>query len=235
MPLVSAPGRTDARSTDPARPRAPRPHPVGVAVRLVDLTVGAADVARAAADLTAAELARAHRGTAVVRRRRILLRSALRRALAAELDVLPARVPIATTAAGRPHVAGRPDLDANCSASAGLGLVVVARGRRVGIDVERLAPWSADVLDEGWLAESEREELQRLDPGARGGAATRCWTRKEAVLKARGRGLLDDPASVVTGVARPAATVPGWALHDVGVPRGWVASLAVGPVHEERA
>lgn len=97
----------------------------------------------------------------------------------------------------------------------------------MGVDVERVAPWTPDVLDEGWLARSEQEALTRLPAAARPLAVTRAWTQKEAVLKARGTGLRDDPAATVTVVGRAEGAVAGWAVRDVPVPDGWVASLAV--------
>jgi 4'-phosphopantetheinyl transferase len=208
---------------------------VDVDLRLVDLTAADDAVARAESSLTAAEVARARRGTPAVHRRRVLLRAALRAALAPDLDVDPQNVPLATTAAGRPYVAvAGTRLDVSCSASAGLGLVAIVRDQRVGIDVERIVAWSDGVLDEGWLANDERRALGALPPAARAEAATRAWTRKEAVLKARGTGLLVDPATV-TPIAQPADVLGFWAVDDVAVPAGWVASIALGRREETPA
>jgi 4'-phosphopantetheinyl transferase len=200
-----------------------------VDVRLVDLAVGNDALARAESSLTPAEVARARRGTPAVHRRRVLLRAALRSALGAELGMDPARVPLGATPAGRPYlavVAGGASLDVSCSASGDLGVVAVGRGRRIGVDVENVAPWSPDVLDEGWLCASERHTLTRLPTADRAVAITRCWTQKEAVLKARGVGLREDPVGTVTAVGRMDGNVAGWQIRDVPVPHGWVASLA---------
>ena len=62
---------------------------VDVDLRLVDLTAADDAVARAESSLTAAEVARARRGTPDVHRRRVLLSAALRAALAPDLDVDP--------------------------------------------------------------------------------------------------------------------------------------------------
>jgi 4'-phosphopantetheinyl transferase len=206
-----------------------------VDVRLVDLAVGDGPLARAESWLTPAELARARRGTPAVHRRRVLLRAALRSALGAELGMEPRRVPLGTTPAGRPYLAAVTDgasLDVSCSASGDLGVVAVSRGRRIGVDVEVVAPWSPDVLDEGWLCDSERHTLSRLTAADRAVAVTRCWTQKEAVLKARGTGLREDPAAIVTVVGHTDGDVAGWHIRDVRVPHGWVASLAAAPEKE---
>jgi phosphopantetheinyl transferase len=204
-----------------------------VHVQLVDLAADDGAVVRAESSLTPDEVARARRGIPAVHRRRVLLRAALRAAVAAELGVEPRSVPLGTTPAGRPYVAADgTSLDVSCSASGALGLVAVGRSCRVGVDVERVAPWSPDVLDEGWLSGSERLALARLPEDARPVAVTRSWTQKEAVLKAAGTGLTGDPAATVTAVGRADGVVAGWHVRDVPVPPAWVASLAVAPKNE---
>ena len=207
-----------------------------VDVRIVDLRTDDAAVLRAEATLTPAELARARRGIPSVHRRRVLLRAALRTALADELDTDPASVPLATTPAGRPYLApgtGAAPLDVSCSASGTVGVIALSRGRRVGIDVQQIAPWSADVLDEGWLSALERLAVVTLPPAARPLAVTRAWTQKEAVLKVRGTGLADSPAAVQTVIGRATGPVADCEISNVPVPHGWVASLALGSPPDE--
>jgi 4'-phosphopantetheinyl transferase len=124
-------------------------------------------------------------------------------------------------------------LDVSCSASAGVGVVVVSRGHRVGVDVQQIEPWRPDVLDEGWLTRAEQAALTTLPPDERPTALTRAWTQKEAVLKARGTGLTEPPAEPETVIGRPAGRIDGWQVSDVPVPRGWVASLALGAGPDE--
>jgi 4'-phosphopantetheinyl transferase len=211
-----------------------RPMPDGdrVVVRLVDLTLDGPALAGAQAVLTPGELARARRGTGPVHRRRVGLRAALRSLLGDELGMPPAAVPLAAGPAGQPVLAptGRaPWLHVSCSASGDLGLVALGRGRRIGVDVEAVVPWSADVLDERWLDPEERRALVALPEVHRPLATARAWTQKEAVLKARGTGLREDPAAIRTPLGRPDGVVAGWRVREVPVPGGWVASLALGP------
>ena len=202
-----------------------------VDVRLVDLRGTDDSVAVAESLLTPAELDRARRGTRAVHRRRVLLRATLRSALAERLGTDPSCVPLDTSGAGRPFVAGIA-VDVSCSASDVLGIVAIGDACRLGVDVERIAPWSSAVLEEGWLNHAEQLALLELPPTLRASAATRTWTQKEAVLKAAGTGLRTHPADVVTAVGRASGVVAGWQIHDVPVPEGWVASLAVA--REER-
>jgi 4'-phosphopantetheinyl transferase len=182
---------------------------------------------RAEALLTPAELARADRGTSTVRRRRIALRAALRTVLGQALGCSPAEVPLGATAYGRPRLERpAPPWDINCAASEDLGLIVVGRGVRVGIDVERVAPWTDATAQEGWLSLSEVSAVLALPPAERGRAVTRCWTQKEAVLKAVGSGLSLPPAGVPTSLDGHAARSAGWSLSSVVVPPGFEATLA---------
>jgi 4'-phosphopantetheinyl transferase len=199
--------------------------PAAITLRVLDLTDTAWDLALAAADLTPAERERADRGIPAVRRRRLLLRSGLRRVLGSLLDVAPRDVPLQTTG-GRPVLPGS-GLGLSCSADEGVALVAVAAGATVGIDVQRHRDEeAASAADEGWLSPAELARLAALPPGpARLRAVTRCWTQKEAVLKAEGTGLRRPPAGVETPVADTGRVGP-WALAPVAVPEQYVASLA---------
>jgi 4'-phosphopantetheinyl transferase len=194
------------------------------ALRCLDLTDPRWDETAAAADLTAAELSRAARGVPEVRRRRVLVRSALRRILGELLDVPSRAVPLRLDAAGRPHLPGH-DLHVSCSASDGVALVVVARGP-VGVDVQRHRDGEAAAgLDEDWLAPQELHRIHALPERWRLVAVTRCWTQKEAVLKARGTGIRHLPVDVVTPVSA-SGRIGRWWVAPVTVPAGYVATLA---------
>jgi 4'-phosphopantetheinyl transferase len=200
-----------------------------VGVWALDLDDPGWDVDRAAVPLSGTERARAERGTSAVRRRRILVRSALRQVLGELLDLAPADVPIDVDG-GRPVVAGprrHRRVQVSCSASAGVALVGVAVGIPIGIDVQRIGNEDlADAVAEGWLAAAERTAVEELPPEEHAGALTRAWVQKEAVLKGRGVGLQGDPGQVVTPGADRGRS-GGWSLVPVPVTEGYVASLAV--------
>lgn len=90
----------------------------------------------------------------------------------------------------------RPDLPiaVSISRTAGRGVLALRAGTAVGIDIEALRPVS-DTLDDHLaritLTPAEREALLDAPPGPlRNVLFLRCWTRKEAVLKAVGTGLV---------------------------------------------
>lgn len=197
----------------------------------IDLAVTDDVLAAAAALMTPAELARADRGTPVVRRRRMVLRAALRSVLGQALGLAPVDVPLCTSPTGRPVVdSPSSGWDVTCSRSADVGLVAVARGLRIGIDVERVRPWTDAVRREGWLTPTESAGLDQLPMAERPDAATRCWTQKEAVLKAVGTGLSVSP--LLVSVSADRARAGRWYLSPVSVPNGFAATFACSaPLH----
>ncbi|WP_209305554.1 4'-phosphopantetheinyl transferase superfamily protein, partial [Blastococcus sp. CT_GayMR20] len=175
------------------------------------------------------ERARAARALPAVGRRRTLLRAALRHVLGGALGVPARDVPIAVDD-GRPYLvgpAGHPDLRFSCSASEGIGLIALADSALLGIDVERHRDEHAlEAFADGWLTATEVRTVAGLPTADRLRAVTRCWTQKEAVLKACGVGLRRDPGTVETPVSVTGRSGE-WTLAPVAVPEGFVASLAV--------
>jgi 4'-phosphopantetheinyl transferase len=207
-----------------------------VRITLVDLAVDSDVIAAAVRSLSPSERARAERGVTPVFRRRVLMRAALRAELGELLGTHPGEVALVERD-GRPELAPEhitSELDASCSASADLGLVAVARGARVGVDIERLldpAPPGAEdpldaAIDEGWLAPGEASAIRMLSRADQMIALGRCWTQKEAVLKGEGVGLRR-PLSTVGTPVRAHGRSGRWRLFPVDVPDGYVASLAL--------
>jgi 4'-phosphopantetheinyl transferase len=122
------------------------------------------------------------------------------------------------TGHGKPHLPGA-GIDFSLSHSGSLALIAVARGRRVGADVERVRPHT-DVLAIARRAFSRAERVEiesaSTDEGRRA-AFFRCWTRKEAYLKARGLGLAGGLDSLAG---------PGWQVRSLRAPTGYAAAVA---------
>jgi 4'-phosphopantetheinyl transferase len=117
--------------------------------------------------------------------------------------------------------------------------VAVQRGGAVGVDVEeigRFDPPAVDELAREVLAAEEQAELTRLPAGERALAFTTYWTRKEAVVKATGEGLMasldalvvsppDQPPRIIRWDGRAAQARRLW-LHPLQPRAGYVAALA---------
>jgi 4'-phosphopantetheinyl transferase len=197
------------------------------------------DLARVAAVLNEDEQRRAGRFRFDRDRRRFIFRRAfLRTILGCYLGVDPARLRFRDTTYGKPELVGRGDLRFNASSSQDLAVYAIARGRAVGIDVERVAaaPWSL-ALAERFFSPGEVRALRSLDRSLQATAFFRCWTRKEALLKAAGVGLSlaldsfevslrpEDPAALLA--ARPGGLAKGrWSLAEIVPAPGYVGALA---------
>ncbi|HEX6497365.1 MAG TPA: 4'-phosphopantetheinyl transferase superfamily protein [Acidobacteriaceae bacterium] len=133
----------------------------------------------------------------------------------------------------KPYLADS-DLCFNLSHTRDLALFAFAREIDLGIDVENIrASDDLDAVAEQNFAPAERDALLVTPQEERLAAFYRCWTRKEALLKAEGSGLfraLDTfTVSLLAGEpARILAGPEGWDLRDIDVAPHAVAALAWG-------
>jgi len=149
-----------------------------------------AHVERLQAVLSPDELKRAHRFRVEHARASFILnRAYLRGILASYLHIPPAEIPITTGPFGKPVVPGS-QLRFNVSHSSGLFVCIVAVGKEVGIDIERVRKMpDMEQIARRFFAPLELESWNQMPEKERTVAFFRCWTRKEAFLKATGEGL----------------------------------------------
>ena len=120
-------------------------------------------------------------------------RGVLREFLGAYLQEEPASLEFSYGQHGKPALAGKhasSGLCFNLSHSFGMAVFAFARGRNLGIDVERVDPESTgEDIARRFFSPGEVSDLRSLPPTGRPEAFFRCWTRKEAYIKALGTGL----------------------------------------------
>ena len=136
---------------------------------------------------------------------------------------------------GKPFVPGL-GLEFNLSHSHGIVAYAFTAGATVGIDVERVRQWpDAEDLAIRFFSRDEQAALADEPANKLADAFFRCWTRKEALVKALGAGLsmpLDSfsvlplDASPVAVTARNAVDTDWW-VHDVSPAAGYVGAIAV--------
>ena len=131
--------------------------------------------------------------SSVHRRRYIAAHGGARKILARYLRVDAAEVPIVTSPSGKPSIGmGTPSqgIEFNQSHCGRWFVVSVARGRRVGVDIEqvRQVP-ERDAIAARWFTSKELTEYRRCDESRRSRMFFEIWTRKEAYLKATGEGI----------------------------------------------
>ncbi len=231
---------------------APEPEISGVRIWRAQLAaLPAADVEELYSLLDPDERARAGRfHFEKDRRHYIAARGLLRSLLGETLYKSPSALVFEYGPHGKPELAGFDQhgriLRFNLSHSCGWAMFALAWDREVGIDLENASRLERDDSNLSGLAArilSARElEIWRSLPDAaqRRSAFLRAWTRKEAYVKATGRGVSEGlerievildaaaPKSVLTlTVARPPETTRSWRLHDLGAPYGFAAALAL--------
>jgi 4'-phosphopantetheinyl transferase len=127
------------------------------------------------------------------RQRFIATRVALKRLLAKYLDVTTTNVLLEADTAGKPRLAPglfERDLRFNVAHSGDVALIGVTAGCDIGVDVERLrAVGHAEHIAHRYFHPAEARAILSAPPESRDEAFMRCWTGKEAVLKAVGRGI----------------------------------------------
>lgn len=195
-------------------------------------------VALAAGLLSPVERQRSHHFyTADLQRRFILRRAALRRILARYVDRAPADLIFAQAPGGKPYLAGT-NLHFNLSHTGDWAVLGIAQ-RNLGLDVETVAPLPdlARVAQHHFSVREQRD-LFALPPAAQTAAFYRCWTRKEAFIKADGRGLglpltafdvtltADEPPAF-RRIDIPGYAVAGWHLVNLTLPAPLIGAVAV--------
>jgi 4'-phosphopantetheinyl transferase len=209
----------------------PSPDLHGILVVAVDLD----HVTPAAWLLDADERARSERLRSPVHQRHFLAaHTVLRQVLGACLGLDPGGIRVARSEHGKPLLSDHP-LNFNLSHSGARALIAVSGHGRVGIDLEhRQHLGSADAIAERMLAPTERASWLALPTFERPAALLRAWTRKEALLKAIGRGLpagmdrvvLDEDPLRVVGDHAALPDLTGLHLIDLMVGADHAAALA---------
>jgi 4'-phosphopantetheinyl transferase len=188
--------------------------------------------------LSAAERARADRFHFEVDRTRHTIGRALTRLLLGRcLGVAARSLTFEYSRLDKPMLPGSSPLRFNVSHSGDIVLVALARGRELGVDVERIRPDFATMeVADRYFSVGECRELASLAGEGRSNAFFACWSRKEAYIKARGDGLtlpLDqfDVAFLPGATPRLIATrhdppdVARWSLRDLDVGPGYRGAL----------
>lgn len=179
-------------------------------------------------------------------RRFVLCRGALRLILAQLIQVSPGDVAFRFGPGGKPELIPRIGHDDeivprfNVSHSGEMALIAICPDRELGVDIERRRPVSqADRIVESYFTPAEQAQFLALDEPARAEAFIRGWTRKEAILKAKGVGLAglaagyetmfgDGPLTGDFRLASPLSRVQEWTLWEAAPGDDYAAALAIG-------
>ena len=154
-------------------------------------------------------------------RRRSVAAWMLLRQMLSERGLNADLLPVSENEFGKP--AFDPSLGIHFSLShAGERVMAAVSDRPVGCDVERIAPHDEAVARE-YLTDKELSWVERTSSGSdRDREFIRLWVRKEAYVKAVGRGFEIEPKSVSVLVGE---FPPGWCFRDLDFPDGYLGCV----------
>jgi len=209
----------------------------------LDLEAVAAAEGRWQQLLSGDERTRARRFLAAqVRRHFVATRGLLRILLAGYLGTEPARLKFHYSVREKPGLAepyAASGICFNVAHSGGVALLGFGRRREIGVDVEQVRrDLDVDAIARRFFSAEEQKQLTAVSSAERYEAFFRCWTRKEAYLKARGEGLwlpldqfdvnLEAGADNALLATRPdPSEAAQWSLREVAVGPGYLAALCV--------
>ncbi len=176
------------------------------------------------------------------RRHWTVAHAALRMLLGQYLNINPHSLRFITNAYGKPSIAHPPAgmrLHFNLSHSSDLVLCAFAYDRHIGVDVEYMRPGiEYEELATHHFSAHECAALRTLPVDVQEQAFFLCWSRKEAYIKARGKGLSlpldqfdvslapDQPAALLDSREEPYAT-ERWSLHALTPGTQYAGALVV--------
>ena len=192
--------------------------------------------------LTDDELDRANRFSfGIDRQRFITARGTLRSILSRYITIDPSHLRFHYNQYGKPSLA--PEFSAyllnfNLSQSGSMALYAITRKMEIGVDVERVrSDFDYEEIGERFFSANEAAILRTLPIEKKLEAFYNCWTRKEAYLKAQGKGLslpLDNfdvsfapgEPSIVLITKNGLQESSPWTLRDLKPGIGYVGALA---------
>jgi 4'-phosphopantetheinyl transferase len=179
-------------------------------------------------------------------------RSLLRILLAGYLATDPAKVNFSYSKNGKPSLGPAHEgsnVKFNISHSGGITLLAFTRGREIGVDVEQVrSDFDVQAIARRFFSPKEQRQLADLPAEKSVDAFFRCWTRKEAYIKAIGDGLslplnqfdvsLESGEANALLATRPDGSEPDgsepdgseaedWLLREVPGWPGYIAALCV--------
>jgi 4'-phosphopantetheinyl transferase len=222
------------RSVESSTPPEPTLRNGAVHAWRADLNLEPARLSRLGQNLSEDEQARAARFHFDRDRERfIAARGLLREILALYLNTAAKRLRFRYGTHGKPSLAEGGDLRFNLSHSHDTMLVAVAQQREVGVDIEHAgADIAVEEIAETVFSTPEVQVLNRLEGETKRAAFLRFWTRKEAYIKADGRGVSLPLKRVDVSVPADRVAVLNESTGKWDACLRWVLrTLTVGPEH----
>jgi len=187
------------------------------------------------------ERAQAEKMKGVLQHKRYVeIHARLRQLLSPLLNLTPEKIRIDKTEFGKPYLVDHPEWVFNLSHSGSAFLIAITNQCQLGVDIELCKP-RADFssLVKKCFAEQERDYWQQLPDNQKIAEFYRFWTRKEAFVKATGRGLALGLKQCVVNPQQPSEflSIPvdcglpsTWHIVDIGTGQDFCSALVTDKV-----
>jgi 4'-phosphopantetheinyl transferase len=172
----------------------------------------------------------------------IVGRGILRTLLGKYLAIEPGKIQFCYGNYGKPEISypvGQKKIHFNISHSDGVALFVFTLGRKIGIDIEKVRDISGMVqISKRFFSTNEYHLFSALPQNQMKKAFFNCWTRKEAFLKATGKGLAmpmdsfevsfmpGEPVSLLN-IQSAKKNSANWILRALSCIPGYISAIAV--------
>ncbi len=170
----------------------------------------------------------------------VVSRVVLRDILSRYLPVDPEAISFINNEYGKPFVDNKDNAENitfNLSHAGDLIVYGITKNREIGIDIEKITEMeSLDDLIRQYFSETEQMYFKPLSPEKKKEAFFTCWTRKEAYIKAHGKGLsypLDgfsvtvDPRDTVSLLHDDNDDISCWSLNEIIYSQEYAGAVAV--------
>jgi 4'-phosphopantetheinyl transferase len=167
----------------------------------------------------------------------------MRLILGAYIGLAPEDLTFGVNEFGKPELSNIQNLPGrlrfNLSHTEGLTLLALCLNADLGVDVEAVRPISdLELIAQSHFSPREIIALEAFDPPQRQEAFFRCWTRKEAFLKAHGRGLSIPLDSFAVSLANEETSallqcrwepdeIRRWSMFSLDLGKGFIGALAI--------
>jgi 4'-phosphopantetheinyl transferase len=175
-------------------------------------------------------------------RRYVVAHGGLRSILSGYLNISPTDLEFSSGPNGKPKLTptyGTPPIQFNLSHSHEVALVAVTRRGEIGVDVEYVKrDFPFEEVAKRFFSAKEFALLTSLPTQLQRVAFFKCWTSKEAFLKAKGTGLageLDEVELVLTQnhAVRVNGTIPDWTLTEITLNTDYMAAVVTAGDHSQ--
>jgi 4'-phosphopantetheinyl transferase len=170
------------------------------------------------------------------KQRFIAFRYLLRQILSLYVKTLPQEIQFAYTPYKKPYLLNpsHSPFQFNLAHSDDMAIYAITLNYDVGIDIEKMRPTYNQLVAQRFFNEKENHLLMQLPTKEKMAGFYRVWSRKEALIKAVGKGLSLPLSSFCVATQDVDETIvlenDTWSLHPLSIKPGYQAALATNQI-----